>query len=1059
MQFNIENFDNMTTDNKILSDIITNPLDTPQTDMINENNKIKINNLITEIKKKQNTINTLSKRINTEAITVVNDINNDKNFSGRNIFFTTIPYKDIFNNLTPVCVSTRYQVLENGIIGNPPSNNTQPPLSAPKNDWGFKSSLYELANIVDKEKKEIYIGIPLRQNGGITPILSNSIRNAAANTFTQKIPNNNNLFYYGIHNTPLEPQKILSSKRIDNFNLSYTNVLPDTLMNSNFLSVGYNGYIYVGTDVNSKEWQNSEAGENFLDYLIHHHGGSGGGDGMVKWGCIDGTQICGNQTLNIDFMEEANFDDAVANIYEIDAYKQSLFPLKFIDMETSKIFRNKANAALNQNSDSPLSDFPWLRFLTNRTNTKIIGPSLNEWAAKAGKKNTLNLKKESFLVGGLKSSTYLGCYKDFPDPNRVLDTQFDNMTPEACIQQAIEKGYNLIGLQDGQKNNTIGQCFASKKSLYEIPKCDDLEIQADKDAFVSAEKFIMGLNPATAALSRDIPKPSVPSNPHGLCKVSDGDCPGNPQNPRIGGPWRNAIYKNNQAPTFVPAELKIQGFTSSSSGASPGSLIYTYPDGNGNQKTEIIWKPNIPVNQEILFPFEPELNKKIITKISNSGPNLEYLLGTEGIVLYSDDLYFKLVLDSFVDKSGKPKTGFMNSSNAFNFMPAFTPSPLMRIMNYNNTGIKINLNTDLSQYDIKSKDKRIYDLLQLINSVDPATTFSQGTGNYTIIYKLNSINNNLLGEVGYIDYNKYVNSEKNLYNLSLYSNSLNQTSFKNEKAKFIKTKGTINKNLFPSNNLSPFNNEINNNISVTKVDSESQCERICYNNLETCQAWELDKNNCWTYNSKKNDVKNLLQVQAPITLFTPEPMNDKLNIRVPNIQNNETCPSTITDLLINAETPTLSHNIKNSNISWNDFQSNIYWRLDKEINSNNYCNVKKIINSDQIKLKKLEDELLILLNQFDSLMLGLEKKEQNIYKHLINQEIITNEITNKFENIQKKVKEKGNILDREKTLDQSINDSLFNLINTNYNFIIWTILAITVVVAAIHFSRNIKIKK
>ena len=1062
MQFNIENFDNMTTDNKILSDIITNPLSTPRTDIANRNNKVQIDTLINEIKRKQNIINTLSKKIDTEAMKTVNDINSNKNFSGRNIFFTTIPYKDIFNNLTPVCVMAKYQVMESGIIGKPPLNNTQPPLSAPKNDWGFKTSIYELANIADRDKMEVHIGIPLRQNGSSAPILSNAIRNAATNTFTDKIPNNNHSFYYSIHSAPWEPERNPANKRIDDFNLSYINLLPGNLMNSNFLSVGYNGYIYIGTDVKSDEWLKSVATKssaNFLDYLINNHSGGGGG---VKWGCSSGSQICGNINLNENFANEAKADWAIAMGYSAQVPKERNPAIKLLDHEEDVIWKIKSKAALNQNADSPLADFPWLSFLTNRTGTKIVGPDHSEWAARVNGKNISDSKQESFLVGGLKPIDYLGCYEDFPQPNRVLDTYAGIMSRDACINKASAEGYNLIGLQDGgptgvgRRNYTNGQCWMSKKSFNELPKCYDLKHQGGKDALELGAKFLMGLNPATAALSGSVPKPTL-EKPHGLCKASDDDCKGNP---KIGGPWRNAIYHNNHAPMFAPAEFFIQGFGPSSVvGASPGSLVYTYPNNQGNIQSEIIWKPNGLIYQDVLIPYVPNKNKKLITKISNSGPNLEYLLGTEGIVLYSDDLYFKLVLDTYVDKSGNPKTGFMNSSNAFNFMQGFKPSPLMKIMNYNNTGIKVNLNTDLSQYDIKSKDERIGQLFQLINSVDPASTFSQGSGNFTIIYKLNSLNNDLLGKVGFVNYNPQVNSSKNLYNISLYSNSENKKPFKNEKAKFVNAKGTINKNLFPNNNLSPFYTEIDNNISVNKVNSESECKRICYNNLEQCQAWELDKNNCWTYNSKTNDVQALLQVQAPITLFNPRAANDKLNIRVPNIQNNETCPSTITDTLINAETPTISHNIKNSNISWDGFKTNLYWRSDKEMNPNNYCNVKKIINPDEIKLKKLQDELLVLLNQFDSLMQGLEKKEQNIYKNLINQEIISNAATTKFENIKKKVDEESDSLDRQKTLDQSINDSLFNLINKNYTFIIWTVLAITVVVAAIHFSRNIKIKK
>ena len=465
--------------------------------------------------------------------------------------------------------------------------------------------------------------------------------------------------------------------------------------------------------------------------------------------------------------------------------------------------------------------------------------------------------------------------------------------------------------------------------------------------------------------------------------------------------------------------------------------------------------------KELLFPYTISNNSNIkyVFEITNYGKNLEYLISSdeETIVLFSNDFYFKLVLETKINYSNKPKYGFMNSSNAFKELN-INENPFMSLFNYKGTGIKVNLNTNLSQYDIKSKNKNIENLINLINQVDPGNTFIQNQSNFSIIYKLNEIKTDLLGELGYIHYNKDINNAKNKYNISLYSNDVIDNNFKNDKSKFLNVTGTINKNLFPNKSLSPFYKNIDNNISLNKVTNESQCRNICYNNLDKCQAWEFNKNNCWTYNSKTNDIKKLLQAQAPITLFNPLAGNDKLNIRVPNIQNNKTCPDTIRDPIINSETPTISHNMKNSNIKWNGYRSNLYWNLDKEIHPNDLCNVQKIINNDEIKLKKLQDELLILLNNFDSLIQGLEKNEQNIYRNLLNQQIKSNNNTNKFTDIKKKIDAQNNDFDVEKTLDHSINDTLFNLINVNYNLIIYTILAITIIIAAIYFSRTLKTK-
>ena len=61
---------------------------------------------------------------------------------------------------------------------------------------------------------------------------------------------------------------------------------------------------------------------------------------------------------------------------------------------------------------------------------------------------------------------------------------------------------------------------------------------------------------------------------------------------------------------------------------------------------------------------------------------------------------------------------------------------------------------------------------------------------------------------------------------------------------------------------------------------------------------------------------------------------------------------------------------------------------------------------------------------------------------------------NKLKNIEQEIdSQQGDVPE---TLSQQIEDSTFNLINDNYNFILWTILAIGIIIAAIHFGRKIK---
>jgi len=369
----------------------------------------------------------------------------------------------------------------------------------------------------------------------------------------------------------------------------------------------------------------------------------------------------------------------------------------------------------------------------------------------------------------------------------------------------------------------------------------------------------------------------------------------------------------------------------------------------------------------------------------------------------------------------------MNTGNMFNKLNRTKPN-ILNIIDPNNTGIKVNLNTDISKYDIQSKDENINALFQVITKIDPISVLPMNMGDYRVVFNLSGIKNDLLGDMGFINYNDKPNSVNNNYKISMYNSDYKP--FTNTTSKFIDVEGTINKNLLPGKTFSPFYNEIDNNISVTKVNSESECKRICFNNLEECQAWEVDNKDCWTYNSKTNDVKKLLEAQMPVTLFNPKAYNKTFNLRVPNIENNKTCPDTIKDPIINGELPTTSNNIKNSYISWNNFKDNIFWNFDKPMDKNSYCNVQKIINNDEIKLKNLEDQLLVLLNKFDSLMQSLEKKEQDLYKNLLNQQLQTNNINKQFNTIKKGIDKESNGNNTQRTLEQSVDDSVFNLINS-----------------------------
>jgi hypothetical protein len=110
--------------------------------------------------------------------------------------------------------------------------------------------------------------------------------------------------------------------------------------------------------------------------------------------------------------------------------------------------------------------------------------------------------------------------------------------------------------------------------------------------------------------------------------------------------------------------------------------------------------------------------------------------------------------------------------------------------------------------------------------------------------------------------------------------------------------------------------------------------------------------------------------------------------------------------------------------------------------------------TSNLSVEALQDELATLADKYDTLVTNLEGKEKAIYQKLISKDKLLTTEMNKLKNIEQEIdSQQGDVPE---TLSQQIEDSTFNLINDNYNFILWTILAIGIIIAAIHFGRKIK---
>ena len=1118
-----ENFDTMTKDDNILSDIDTNPFATPGVDNANQNIKKELDSLIATLKSKQATVTQLQDKIRKEAIKTAVELNEDKNVSGKNLYFNDAPSTNVFDIMRPIGITTRqlYEeklapiTVESTQVWGP--NKAQ--LVKKQDTRDFMTGLYYLSQWRSVTKEIPLVTIPLRPAGQTGGALLNQLKVAANNSFTTKMPNANKMFRYSIAGKYPD----VSNKKIVDFNLSYINHLPDFLMSANFISIGYNGYIYVGIEVAEVPLGNSSS---FLDVLINNHfgpgsntprmsatfcsadygsnvptseGGAGDYPGHVracpedfptcknyipnvhmglcqsagtsegKTGFFESTEFYGNQKANLTgeaFKAQEQVAEGLSKFFQEEAViAADIFrnPFLFLaDEADSAVWQNIANidAAEGKMADSVQSEIVYLGVLT-ASNGDIIGPPTN------GNISTI------FTKGGLQPMKYLGCYKDFPEPNRVLPEYGGINTVEGCVKAGHEKGFNLIGVQDGgpggvgNQNYSNGQCWFSNKSMNALPECDDAVKQVEKDAVKVGEKFLMeALLGRGAGNAINIPKPE---KPHGLCKVADNECSGNPA---IGGPWRNAMYQNNNAPSNLGCHFFIVPFGSSD---KAGSIKYVYRiPGSQETRSVIIWSPNTTLDKSILLPYIPEntgdpnTGRDGITNLTNStqgiqkGETIDFIWGLNGgsrRYLYSEDYYFRLDLNTKLNRGEDLNKVFMNISNSFTRINA-QPSKYQSLFDYNTTGLKCIVNTDIvgfSQGNIGSTDPRINKVFRFLMTLDnPFPDFTKSIGEYNILYTINPIENDLLGRLGFIDFTETKNSNNTPYNLRLYPKDKTNHSGKGP-ARFVETPGSLKPDLLPSGAFNPSFEAVQQSIKFLKeIGTKSDCAKACYNNLETCQAYDFTNDNeCYNFLNKEDITKDLLEAQQGLLSYNGRGNSNFFQLRIPNIQNAETCPNPIKDPLVTATLPSATANPKFSTFKSGKFDINTYYNI-SESDDISLCNVGKIINNDEQKLKQLQDEIVQIADRFDSLVSSLESKEREIYKKLLNNQERVEEDYNIFEALHEKLKTQDfSVPD---TLKASVKDSEFNLMNSNYNFIIWTIIAIGIIIAAIHFGRNLKKK-
>ena len=272
----------------------------------------------------------------------------------------------------------------------------------------------------------------------------------------------------------------------------------------------------------------------------------------------------------------------------------------------------------------------------------------------------------------------------------------------------------------------------------------------------------------------------------------------------------------------------------------------------------------------------------------------------------------------------------------------------------------------------------------------------------------------------------------------------------NSSSKFITLKGDLS-SISKSHSTNP-------HLSSKTTGNESTCKLHCYKSPD-CQAWQYSDDTCYSYKSlSPNAYRDVLKETAASTAMGS---TKPFELKVPNVGNNDNgCPNSINNELIltqlNPVTPNQNLYKAPFTVRNKNSESAFYYKYDKDssMGTDTHCNIAKMIKPYETKLKACQGKLNYELQTLETTISNLTSVEQNIYKKLIADQKKFNNQVSKYSWIKKKIDTQNNINNISGTIDGSLEDTTFNMINNNYEYIIWTILAILIIIIALNISKK-----
>ena len=260
--------------------------------------------------------------------------------------------------------------------------------------------------------------------------------------------------------------------------------------------------------------------------------------------------------------------------------------------------------------------------------------------------------------------------------------------------------------------------------------------------------------------------------------------------------------------------------------------------------------------------------------------------------------------------------------------------------------------------------------------------------------------------------------------MSIYTIPIETSGQKNlEKVGYITDTGTLKP--YTTNMITRSNTYIEignfdsneNNISNIKGTSPEECMTGC-NKLDNCDGFVHLSGTCYLKNS--NMYPKSLRIYKK---------DAKMYKRNPLISNNNSCSKLITEI---------------SSEQWDKYP------IDTPMTSSTLCNLGKLNNLEQKKLKKIESQLTSTSNQMLDAINDLTIENKNLLDaYGLNEALIIKNVA-KFASIKKAHAKYTNKIP---TLTGMKNESALLLKSYNYSYILWSLLIAILVILSIKFLR------